>query len=47
MMESERGFLFAELFDSRPHAHRRRARFQPENWRPFSRIRRVEAIHDR
>lgn len=32
MMESEREFLFAELFGSCPHADWHRARRQPENW---------------
>ena len=47
MMESERGFLFAELSGASPHADWRRASYQREGWQPLDRARRIEAIHDR
>ena len=47
MMESERGFLFAELSGANPHADWHRASYQLESWKPLDHARRIKAIHDR
>lgn len=47
MMESERGFLFAEFFGASPHADWRGARCRPESWKSLDSAISFEAIHDR